>query len=622
MNHARLSNRISQPIAMCRTALLFAAVLLVSPALRAAADVSDEIDAAPVRIDLHGVPQLIDGIQDRPWVRQLVDSALFQRWRSSPSYRDAARSLERLRELIGEPIGTSVSELLHDGAVLLMDPRPEKGPRLVVVGIAADDKVARRLIGVWNQAERVVLTSHDRGGQTVWERRPVGGGRSFFYATTGSVWMLASHADLLHGLLTLGEDGLRQRFGGESRAGDDASARAPRLMLKIDPAACSEVFNLRALRESADFGERWIASQWDALSELRIDLSEIRGEMGGATGPGLRLTLEGRWRPDRVTSRWTDWVAAVSGGRAEVFDRVPEGTLVALGGRIQPRLGLSLFPPPQDETTVRELSKLRRIARGVLLGLDLYDEVLARLPVNWGVFILPRRPTDADPLPVGAVVAWQMPTPPADEPAGGLVARGLMNALQTGLTLWATAENEARQRPPAAGKKTAENAETPAESDVPDGEPVLSTALSRGVGRGGDEVFRLDGLPYGRPAFALASGYLVTASHPDLIDAFADPSQGMVKLSSRLERRLMRPNLLRERQLVAHVAVSSIRTWLREHKPALAELIGQWRKVPADEVSRRLDRMGEVLEPLDDLAATVSWQREAVVLELFWLGAE
>lgn len=616
------SNLSGRPVALWRGTLVLWAVLQLFPAMRAAADVDAEIDAAPIRVDLRGVPQLVGGFQERPWVRQILESALFDRWQSSPPYRDAAASLERLEGLIGGPIGKHLAELIDDGAVLLMDPRPEKGPRVVVVGIAADDKIAPRLLAVWNQAERVTLTSHVRGGNTVWERRPVGGGRSVSYATTGTVWLLGSHVDLLHGLLTLGEDGLRQRFGGDSGTGDDAESGMPRLSVKLDPAACAEALDLRSFRNSDDVGERWIATQWDALSLLRMELSEVRGEMGSVAGPGLRLALEGRWRPGQVTSRWTDWVAAVSGGRAEVFDRVPEGTLVALGGRIQPRLGLGLFPAPQDEATVRELSKLRRIARGVLLGLDLYEEVLARLPVNWGLFVLSRPPTAADPLPVGAVFAWQMPTPPADEPAGGLVARGLMNALQTGLTLWATAENEARPRRAGGDKDPSGKVEKGRESDEAGEEPVISTALTRGVGRGGEEVFRLDGLPFGRPSFALAGGYLVTASHPELIEAFADPSQAMLTLSSRLERRLMQPDLLRERQLVAHVAVSSIRTWLREYKPALAQLIGQWRNVPADEVTKRLDRMGEVLEPLDDLAATVSWQREAVLFELFWLGAE
>ncbi len=152
-------------------------------------------------------------------------------------------------------------------------------------------------------------------------------------------------------------------------------------------------------------------------------------------------------------------------------------------------------------------------------------------------------------------------------------------------------------------------------------EPVVAVSLSRNPGRTGDEMFRLEGLPFARPAFSLTAGYLITASHPELIDAFAEASQASERLSTRLETRLAQPELFREKQLVAHVAVASLRTWLRKHQPALAQVLADWRAVPVEEVSRRLDRMGEVFEPFDDLVATVAWRKDAMIFDVYWLSS-
>lgn len=599
---------------LLRTRLLSTGVVLWAIGLMANAScarAADRIDSAPFRLEVRGVPQLVDGFSDRPWVRQVVSSALFQRWQSSPAYRDAGKSFGRMQEAIGGSLVQQIAALSHEGLIVLMEPGEQGPPRLLLIGIARDEATIQKAISFWNRSERTAAIAHPAEGRTVWERKTAGGDQSVFYASAGTVWLIGSQLDVLEPLLVLGEKALRNRF--QSTAD---TVEVPRVTVRITPAAWSPSLNVASLRESDDPANRWIAAQWDSLAMLRMELREVVAQDGDSRSPGLQMSVEGQWADGRTSQGWSDWVAAISGGRTETFDRVPAGTLVAMGGRLQPRLGFDLLPLPTDEPTRREFAKLRRIARGVLLGLDLYEEILARLPVHWGLFMLPRQPTPQDPLPLGAVLAWQMPTPAADEPEGGLVARAIMNALQTGLTLWAAAENEAQSRH-VSEEAPADSAKRKGEEQQPG---QVAVALSRSTAVAGNEVFRLDGLPYARPVFSLTSGYLVTATHPELLDAFAVASQTPIRLSNRLEMQLANPDLLREKQFVAHVAIANLRKWLVEHKPALSQVIAGWRKVPVDEVSRRLDRMGEVFEPLDDLVATVSWRKEGVVFDLYWLS--
>jgi hypothetical protein len=543
-----------------------------------------ERSSAALEIVVRDVKPLFMSVANAPWAQRIASSALYRRWIGSPAFQAARATIGKIEEAFGQPLPKVLGELLAGGVSMTVDPTEGEGADVVVVGLAENRQIVEQTISLWNRLDNV--TSQPVAGPpsepVVYERRKPGE-EPVFYATTGRLWLVGNRLGAVQSRLQAGVAGLERALASESES-------PPLVSVRMRTAAWNQTFRLEEGLAAADPFQRWFAQQWSALRELT-------GEIDLRTGPAVRITA--KWDAGKTSARWQDWVRLVTGSRAEVFDRAPAGTLVAIGGRIQPGLALQLLPAPEDEAERRELQKLRKVLTGVCLGLDFVDDILSKVSVDWGLYVLPRPATETDLLPVGIVFAWKMPPAAPGDPRGGQVGRALTNALQAGLSVWATVEN-----------------------DRPDRGQVAVRLTTDVQGPESDELLHLEGLDWGQPAFSLTDGYLVIASHPGLVREFASPSQASARLAARLERLWpTEPGVTLDQQVLAHIGVGSIRTWLAANQSDIARAIAKARGTEAEKVERGLERLSESLELCDDLLLGLQFAPESVSTEFRWVTA-
>jgi hypothetical protein len=549
----------------------------------AKADAKSSPDTAPaLQIVIRDVKSLLATLPESPWVQRIAGSALFGRWVGSPAYQAARATVGKIEAAFGQPLSTVLSQLLAGGVLITIDPEEGEAADFIVIGLAENNQIVEQTILLWNRLDNVSpQPAEGPPGEPVVYERQKPGDEPLFYATAGRLWLLGNRLASVRKHLELGSQGLVRSLAHES-------STPPLVSVRLRTAAWNRAIELDKGLIATDPFQRWLAGQWVALHELT-------GEIDLRSGPTVRITA--KWDAQNSSIRWQDWVRLVTGARADVFDRAPAGTLVALGGRIQPGLALQFLPTPEDEAERQELRKLGKILKGVCLGLDFVDDILSKVAVDWGMYVLPRSPTEADLLPVGMLFAWKMPPSEPGDPRGGQVGRALVNALQAGLSVWATVQNDREDAGPVAVRLT---------TDV--------------NGPESDELLHLEGLPWGRPGFALTDGYLVVASHPELIREFASPSQASARLAARLEQ--LWPNrkgITSDQQVLAHVSVGAIRTWLESSQSDIARAIAVARGTEAEKVERSLERLSELLEVCDDLLLGLQFAPESVSVELRWV---
>lgn len=457
--------------------------------------------------------------------------------------RDGAKAVLGALETTADEV---VRDVIGDAVAFAYTPATGAGAeRSVILVRPRNPATLTRLLDKLNDlqtrdGELKAVETRDHGGAAYTFRRKADGSEEFTALAGGVFAFSQSEADVKAVLDRV-------------RAAPGASPWGGRLArLRLQDAAAVVLVNPRAL--DAEFA----AKVKEAPPDERVFLSRF-GEAWAALdaagfyvalGEGIEAGVALDFRPGDLPPVARAWLTGARTPSA-LWAAVPDNALAAVAVRFRAtellELLRSLLPPDGraaiDATLGNTLSPL--------IGRDRLPRVLDALGPDWAVWAEPPA-AGAGPLPV-VVGAVRLK---ADGPRGADVPRAVERAVGFGFEAARVAYNA----------KHADQIELE-EDESADGR--ITTLV-------GEKAFP----PGVRPSFAVRGGFLVVATSPDAIRRFRPPSDVAPAAGE---------------AVVARVSGAAVRGYLREHRDALARVVGG----DAVETGRTFDHLAALMEPID-----------------------
>jgi hypothetical protein len=332
----------------------------------------------------------------------------------------------------------------------------------------------------------------------------------------------------------------------------------------LNPRAWDAVLRIETIAQSADAGARAFARLWQRFEALAL---------GVRLQEGIVAELIVRYDGAGLPPTWRRFVEQTAPPR-DIWERTPGDALLAFAGPNDLALlgsALAAWAPPGKN---RDWDRLRQVARGLLLGRDLFDDVLPKLE-SCGAYVVarPNREAPGQPppgLPLEALAVFTLPssTATADDPSAVPDLRAsLENALNTGLNVLAAAQN-------AKGSET--------------------VAAVRTSEREGLRLRWIEGAGPHQPAYGLTATHLILASSPQLIRDFEQPPRA----PSPSYEHVAQQYFAGENQ-VLFVNLARISQFLGDQRESLTRQTAASHGVSEPEAAQRLQRINELLQLLD-----------------------
>lgn len=504
---------------------------------------------------------------------QFRDSTLFQRleklpvyvaWKQSREFQKLNTVREAIERQTGQPLGQFAKSLFGESVVFAVYPRKSDKPAGVLLLRATNEESLKKAVAVWNSDKRVTVETLSLS-KTKYAKRteskpkhPAKELTQYFFVQ-GRTFALSDDETQIQSII-------RHSRGEGDRPALIASERYRTARKSLsDDCFATLYFNPQAWNPGWEFEdgksrvEKLVASLWKrsyaVAGGLRVD-------------QGLAVDVLVHYDPANLPERWRQLVERTS-GFPRFLKQVPADAFLVFAGK-QDLSGVDqAVLAEMDAKTRQQWQNARQISRGLLLGLDLFKDVLPKFRPNWGVYVVPREVLDPEAVPVEGLLAIELP-PASEEQNPITVRKALENALSTGFNLLAAMQNSKSLDKPAIVK-----------SEKHAGNPVQWV---ESIG------------PY-RPAYCLSGEYLIFASSPEIIGKFLSPTQTKLTESRVFQLWTARHNPP-EGQLL-FINWQAMRRFLDKHHDFLLKQAVESHALPRDEAEKRLKRLAEVLEILD-----------------------
>lgn len=543
--------------------------------------------------------------------QRFLTGAFYRRFEQFPPvaqwHAENSNRLQEVAEQVARQLGMTSDELwsklLGQQAALAVWPSSTGLPsdsRMLLLVEAGDDGVLERVVRSFCQAQQRVgdiaearELEHAGAGYQMRMLRREGVEFRMYLSAVGKIGVLTSDEAVMHRVLEL--------YGGANAAGSLAKLaayQAGQLRLRpeaavrmyVHPSAWETSINLAFDAEVEEFGliqtaflETWkISDYWVASADIRAESLVVESFFG----------FDRRRLPEPLR-RLEEGLA----GKAHFLERVPTNAALAFAGRID--LGrLSRIFLAHGEAGERNLAEVRDLARSLLMGLDLFDEVLLNLGPEVGTYFAPSPPSDkpaADRFPVQWVIGVESQPrvagdarPPVTEVLDGAL-RGAMEAL--------AGVRGTQGEPNAKGASGAPDKNAGAANSA-----ALARVETESVA--GGTLTYLDGL-LGMPdgfvmTYAVVGNYFFGGTSPEAVRRTIeiDPAESLA--ASPRVRALLSPRIDEPSQLL-YVDCRVFRTLLKQHPQLFSNIVQLTRGLDQETAELALKQLGDLLE----LAETV-----------------
>ncbi len=521
---------------------------------------------------------------------RLQNSSIYREWLKSTDYQKLEHARETVEKLTGKPIGQFAAELFGESLVLALYPVADGKLAGVLLTRAASEEVLEAALDAWRRAEPWELTRIEHAGQTYFRRaKPAKGkqrGEIQYYVAIGRLFAISDRESLIRQVIDLSQAPLKNKrtntktVGGANRENlfDSAFYQRARRSLSRDSVA-SVYVNPRQLDDLVK-PKPHEPSPPQALVELWRRCESLVF--------GIRLDEEGivleavaHYKASDASAQWSRLIEKTS-GPPDFLQKVPRHALAAVAGR-HDLAGLARLFLEQikraPESKRQQFNNLRQVARGLLLGLDLFDDVLPSLKANWGLYVVPAQQSRGDAPPVDGLMAFELPADakPSSGDGKANLRDALHNGLNTGLNLLTALHNGTSPK-------------------------VLAIVRNRKVSRPPqtDTVLLrwIEGFGPYQPAYAITPDHLVFSSSPKLIEEFLSAETGKRLISDPKFRR-WRESFFPQANQIVFVNVAEVRDFIAAEREYFVRQAIRSESITAAEAKKRLKRLDDLLQLVD-----------------------
>ena len=441
---------------------------------------------------------------------RLKRASFFRDWIESPDYKQLELVKVAVEAASGKPFGQSRRELFGRDVVLAWYHTPGTSADLarnsVLLLEFESPAAARSALATWNVLERQRTetrkfqdTTYTHSVKANADENALG----FFYAILDNVLALSTREDRIQRTIELAANATEN--SDTSQVTDPQATGHPGCLAAYAPFA--KAFARRSKTEIAAtyVNPRVLVSE---LGRANKDFSAFESTLARCQWITLSLAYDDSVKLDMIADYdsegtpewWQQWLQVAETARpsAQSFST---GALFAMSGQVaSPSISAMILNALQGQAKLpKDLLQTRRVAQGLLLGLDPVADVLPAIGPSWVFSVQSRDPEVSTSFPVDSVFAIEVKSGTTKsatddgEEAVSLEA-ALDSSLRSGLGVLAGVHNVH-----ATGQK-------------------VSIVRQRKVN--GTTIHFADPVAYFQPAFAIADGHLVMATTPELCEAF------------------------------------------------------------------------------------------------------
>jgi hypothetical protein len=512
---------------------------------------------------------------------RLKQAEFFREWIESPDYKQLELVIVAVEAASGKPLGQSRRELFSQDVVLAWYHTPGTQADLarnsVLLIEVESPAAAKSALAAWNVLERQRTETRkfrDIDYTHSVKANAAEGARGFWYAILDNVLVLSIREDRIQRTIELAAESLETS---DAASGADSRANAHRECLAVyEPFAKAFARRSKTELAAAYVNPRVLVSE---LGRANKDFSAFEATLARCQWLTLSLEYDDSVKLDFVADYdsqgtpewWQQWLTVAR--TAQPFQQpLPANSLFAMSGQVaSPSIAKMILTSLDGQSNLsKELIQARRVAQGLLLGLDPVADVLPAIGPSWTFSIRTRDPKVSTSFPVDSVFAVELQSENAGSRSGDLDEAAspeiaLDNSLRAGLGVLSAVHNAH-----ATGQK-------------------VSIVKQRTVDQ--TTIHFADPVAFFQPAFAISKGHLVLATSPELCEEF---------LKSAGETPKSTVGASRQSGNLQNVVASSVAT------RKMLELQREWfirqarrDKVPESDAEQRLAQLDQFLKLLD-----------------------
>lgn len=515
--------------------------------------------------------------------QRVRQAQFYQKWVDSPGFQNILGLRNVIEKITQKPIGELASELFGESIVLAIYPNNDGDASAIFLTQTRTDSSLNSAVALWNQNESVEVAALEHDGRRYFRRtESKGSGKPpevQFYTTIGRTFAVSDREGMIRRTITQAK---RSANGGPASTSILASSVYRRARKNIhESAVASAFFNPRAWDNAVAAGslnDPGLTQMWPRFESATASITLERG---------IIIDAVIHYRGDDLPETWRQFLKRTAGA-ADFIKYVPQRAIAAFAGRYDPNVIEELITQEMSEREKKQFTSFRRVSQGLLLGHDLFTDVLAWFEPNWGAYIVPRRELIAGAVPLDGLIAFQIPeTASEKEPADKSLRLALDNGLTTGLNFLAAIYN---------GRSTNEPA-------------VVQTDQTES-----GTIRWMDSYNAYRPAYCLTNHYLVLSSSPDLITEFLNESEPN-SLGSAQQFQDESTRFFANENQVLFVNLSGARRFLSDNRQFFVNQAVQSHSVPHAAASEKIMRLEELSQLFDSafVAARVESQQIRIV---------
>lgn len=345
-------------------------------------------------------------------LKQRVEKFLpYQNWRQSKDFGKLRQLSFAIETLTGKPVWEVTQQLFGESVIVGLIPSRKNGEDdvLILVTRAESSQILSELLDKWNKAERAELRSHAFKGQKYLERKA--SGATTFYAIDDRDFVFSSNELGIQASLMAKSSHrnlVSQSWYEKAQEHFEASTD---IRISLNP---------RSFDQKIDWN--------DDLFNVFPELKEFWNHATAMT-LGIRLT-DGIVADLHVTELSSDSGTETSSpksSRTKTDVQIPADALISIEGHSDFGWFGQKLLKLLHKKSAREANDIRRVARGLLLGRGLFDDVLPALGDQWSLRILPDHSANTKTIPIDAVLAIEVDSPDAHNKTG---QTGVVDAIE------------------------------------------------------------------------------------------------------------------------------------------------------------------------------------------------
>ena len=447
---------------------------------------------------------------DSEFGTRLRRASFFQDWVNSPDFQQLELVKVAVEAASGKPLEQSRKELFSEDVVLAWyhtsGTNADLARNCVLLIEVESPAAAKSALAAWNVLERQRTEAHKYREVDYTHSLKASADENangFWYAILGDVLVMSIREDRIQRTIELATEATDDSE--QPSKATDKTAGHPECLAVYEPFSnafarrheselAAVYVNPRVLISELGRANKYFSTVKATLARCQwLTLSLTNNE-------SIELDLLADYDSNGTPDWWQDWLQVAKSARPS-FKSLSADSLFSMSGQVaSPSIAKLILASLKTQSNLsKDLIQARRVAQGLLLGLDPVADVLPAIGPSWVFSVQSRDPEVSTSFPVDSLFAIDVKTEaneesPENDETGVSAEVALKSSLRSGLGVLAGVHNVH-----AIGQK-------------------VSIVKERKVGAA--TIYFADPVAFFQPAFVISNGQLVLATSPDLCETF------------------------------------------------------------------------------------------------------